>query len=67
MSNCLIFLLELKELLKLHGHHGQGEGGVLTVDETTIMKGALDMKDKTCQVRSALSPHIRKRMSNSII
>lgn len=41
--------LELKELLKIHGHENQ-EHGVLTVDETTIMKGALDMKDKTADV-----------------
>lgn len=34
--------------MKLHGHEN-AEHGILTVDETTIMKGALDMKDKHAQ------------------
>jgi len=34
---------ELKELVTIHG----GKGGPLTLDECTIIKGALDMKEKT--------------------
>jgi len=37
---------ELKELITHHGNENV-EHGILTMDETTIMKGALDMKDKT--------------------
>ncbi len=35
---------ELKELVNIHGEDREGP---LTVDETTIIKGALDMKYKT--------------------
>eukprot|EP01111_Echinosteliopsis_oligospora_P008507 TRINITY_DN2423_c0_g2_i1.p1 TRINITY_DN2423_c0_g2~~TRINITY_DN2423_c0_g2_i1.p1 ORF type:complete len:605 (+),score=170.12 TRINITY_DN2423_c0_g2_i1:101-1915(+) len=38
---------ELKELLNLHGAPEESTGqAILTMDETTIMKGALDLKDK---------------------
>jgi len=46
---------ELKELVSIHAaDNTEGEGGPLTTDECTIIKGALDMKTKT--VQDAMTP-----------
>ncbi len=47
---------QLKALVDLHGTGG-GHGGELTVDETTIISGALDMSHK--KVESAMTPLFR--------
>jgi metal transporter CNNM len=39
---------ELKELVSLHGSNAAG-ADQLTLDETTIIRGALDMQDKTAR------------------
>jgi CBS domain containing-hemolysin-like protein len=44
---------ELKELVSMHGTHAAGEDK-LTLDETTIIRGALDMQAKTA--RDAMTP-----------
>ena len=49
---------QLKALVDLHGAEG-GHGGDLTMDETTIISGALDMSHKT--VASAMTPMARVR------
>lgn len=54
MSLCTNVFAELKELLHLHGSAKDTHGGILTVDETTIMQGAIDMKDKVAQVHNTL-------------
>lgn len=44
-SNSINRILELRALVSIHGEeHGKGP---LTIDETTIIQGALDMKHKT--------------------
>lgn len=44
-------LIELKELVSIHG---EANHGPLTLDEITIIKGALDLKNK--KVASCMTP-----------
>lgn len=42
----LYFTLELKELVAIHGIQDQGNKGILTKDEVTMITGVLDMSEK---------------------